>query len=110
MPADDTREPNEHIAILSPARECDILCRKDDLLDEGVAVVFAIRGGEAIPVALCFQAGRFTPAEADAWLQERAFDVLLVAEAEDRITSSAAASPPTSARSETSTGCGAACL
>jgi hypothetical protein len=64
----------------------DILCRKDDLLDEGVAVVFSIRGGEAVPVALFFRAGQFTPAEADTWMRERGFDVLLFAEAGTRIT------------------------
>jgi hypothetical protein len=128
MPADGTREsaptatdvpcrpshpacsPDEHIAILGPAREFDILCRKDDLLDEGVAVVFSIRGGEAIPVALCFRAGRFTPADADAWLQERAFDVLLFAEAGAMLTSPVGASPPASARSGSSTSHGTACL
>jgi hypothetical protein len=58
-----------------------ILYRKDDLLDEGVAVVFSIRGGEAVPVALCFSAGQFTPVKADAWLRERGFAFLLFAEA-----------------------------
>jgi hypothetical protein len=94
MPADGTREsaptgtegsPDEHIAILCPAREFDILCRKDDLLDEGVAAVFGIRGGEAVPLALCFRAGRFKPAEADAWLRERGFDFLLFAEAGEAV-------------------------
>jgi hypothetical protein len=85
MTSHPTGRPDEHIAILCPARECDTLCRKDDLLDEGVAVVFSIRGGEAVPIALCFQAGRFGPAEADAWLQERAFDVLLFAEAGEAV-------------------------
>jgi hypothetical protein len=132
MPADGTREsaptgtgvpwaaasrsshpagsPDEHIAILCPARECDILCRKDDLLDEGVAVVFSVRGGEAVPLALCFRAGRFTPAEADDWLRQWGFEVLLLAEAGAVLTSPAAASPPMSARCGPSTGRGTACL
>jgi hypothetical protein len=109
MSSHPTDSPDEHIALLCPAQDLDILCRKDDLLDEGVAVVFSIRGGEAVSVALCFRAGQFTPTEAAAWLRERGFDVLRFTEAGAGITSAAGASPPASARPGPSTARGTAC-
>jgi hypothetical protein len=49
----------------------------DDLLDEGVAALFGMTGGEAELVGLCFHAGKFTPAEAATWLAERGIKPLL---------------------------------
>ncbi len=52
--------------------------RKDDLLDEGVAAVFGLAGGEAELLGLCFHAEKFTPAEAATWLAGRGFVPLLL--------------------------------
>jgi hypothetical protein len=67
----------EHVARLVDLRRLGLLRRWDDLLDEGVAALFGIAGGEAEFVGLCFHAGKFTPAEAGTWLVERGFTPLL---------------------------------
>ena len=67
----------EHVALLVDLRRFGLLRRWDDLLDEGVAAVFGITGGEAELVGLCFHAGKFTPAEAATWLAGRGFKPLL---------------------------------
>ena len=67
----------EHVALLGNPGRFDLLRRKDDLLDDGVAAVFRLAGGEAELLRLCFHAGRFTPAEAMTWLAERGFKPLL---------------------------------
>jgi hypothetical protein len=67
----------EHVAVLADPRRFGPLRRWDDLLDEGVAAVFGITGGEAELVGLCFHAGTFTPAEAATWLVGRGFTPLL---------------------------------
>ena len=67
----------EHVALLVECGRCGLLRRCDDLLDEGVAAVFGITGGEAELVGLCFHAGTFTPAEAATWLAGRGFMPLL---------------------------------
>jgi hypothetical protein len=61
----------ERVAVLARAGEFDALRRWDDLFEEGVAAVFGIRRGEAELLALCFEADRFTLAEATGWLAER---------------------------------------
>jgi hypothetical protein len=61
----------ERVAVLASAGEFDALRRWDDLFEEGVAAVFGIRRGEAELQALCFEADRFTLAEATGWLAER---------------------------------------
>jgi len=63
----------EYIALLVDPWGFDLLGRKDDLLDEGVAVVFGVANGEAKLLGLCFHAGQFTAIEAMAWLTERGF-------------------------------------
>jgi hypothetical protein len=67
----------EHVAQLMDLRRFGLLRRWDDLLDEGVAALFGITGGEAELVGLCFHAGKFAPAEAATWLAERGFKPLL---------------------------------
>ena len=67
----------EHVAQLMDLRRFGLLRRWDDLLDEGVAALFGITGGEAELVGLCFHAGTFTPAEAATWLAGRGFKPLL---------------------------------
>ncbi len=53
----------EHVALLGNAGRFDLLRRKDDLLPDGVAVVFRLAGGEAELLRLCFHAGKLTPPE-----------------------------------------------
>jgi len=67
----------EHVARLVDLRRFGLFRRWDDLLDEGVAAVFGITGGEAELVGLCFHAGKFTPAESATWLAGRGFTPLL---------------------------------
>lgn len=67
----------EHVARLVDLSRFGRLRRWDGLLDEGVAAVFGMTGGEAELVGLCFHAGKFTPAEAATWLAERGFRPLL---------------------------------
>jgi hypothetical protein len=71
------RSRDEHVALLVDLRGFGLLRRWDDLFDEGVAAVFGITGGEAELVGLCCHAGKFSPAEAAAWLAGRGFRPLL---------------------------------
>jgi hypothetical protein len=74
----DLGSGEEHVArLVDRRRRFGLLRRWDDLLDEGVAAVFGITGGEAELVGLCFHAGTFTPAEAATWLVGRGFTPLL---------------------------------
>jgi hypothetical protein len=68
----------EHVALLAVPARSDLLRRKDDLLDEGVAAIFGLAGGQAELVSLSFDAGRFTPAEAALWLARRGLAPLLL--------------------------------
>jgi hypothetical protein len=61
----------EHAAVLREPHDYDLLRRKDDLLDEGIATVFGIKQGEAELQAIGFDPDQFTPEQAQAWLQER---------------------------------------
>ena len=70
--------PEEHVALLALPARSDLLCRTDDLLDDGVAAIFGLAGEEAELVGACFDAGRFTPAEAALWLARRGFAPLLL--------------------------------
>jgi hypothetical protein len=70
--------PEEHVALLALPARSDLLCRKDDLIDDGVAAIFGLAGGQAELLGLCFEAGRFTPAEAALWLARRGFAPLLL--------------------------------
>jgi hypothetical protein len=54
------------------------LRRKDDLLDDGVAAIFVVADGEADLVGLCFDAERFTPAQAAGWFAGRGLAPLLL--------------------------------
>jgi len=67
----------EHVAVLENPGRFDLLRRKDDLLDEGVAAVFGLADAEAELLALCFHVRKFTPAEVATWLAERGFVPLL---------------------------------
>jgi hypothetical protein len=67
----------EHVALLGNPGRFDLLRRKDDLLDDGVAALFGITGGEAELLGLCFHAGTFTPPEAKTWLAQRGLKPLL---------------------------------
>jgi hypothetical protein len=71
----------EHAAILRNPDSFDCLRRKEDLLAEGVAALFGVKGMEAELLALYFQADRFTPVEAERWLQDRRLAVLQFTEA-----------------------------
>ena len=62
---------DEHVALLENPGKFDLLQRKADLLDEGVAAVFGLASAKAELLALCFQVRKFTPAEAVRWLGER---------------------------------------
>ena len=55
-----------------------LLCRTDDLLDDGVAAIFGLAGEEAELLGLCFDAEQFTPAEAALWLARHGFAPLLL--------------------------------
>jgi hypothetical protein len=68
----------EHVALLGLPGGFDLVRRQDDLLDEGVAAVFGLAGGEAELLGLCFHAETFTPAAAATWLAERGFTPLLL--------------------------------
>ena len=67
----------EHVALLENPGKFDLLQRKADLLDEGVAAVFGMASAKAELLALCFQIRKFTPAEAVKWLAERKIVPLL---------------------------------
>ena len=69
----DLGSGEEHVARLVDLRRFGLLRRWDDLLDEGVAAVFGLAGGEAELLDLCFHAGQSTPARAATWLAERGF-------------------------------------
>lgn len=73
----DLGSGEEHVALLVDLRRFGLLRHWNDLLDEGVAAVFGLANGEAEFVALCFQAGKFTPDRAATWLAERVFKPLL---------------------------------
>lgn len=73
----DLGSGEEHVARLVDLHRFGPLRRWDDLLDEGVAAVFRITGGEAELVGLCFHAGTFTPAQAATWLAGRGIKPLL---------------------------------
>jgi hypothetical protein len=60
----------EHTAQLLPAEGFDFLSRKDDFLDDGVHCIFGIKNDKAELQAIHFQASRFTPEMARAWLRE----------------------------------------
>lgn len=65
---------DEHAALLvHSAAKFNLLRRKDDLFDDGVAAIFGIAGGEAELLGCCFDAESFTTAEATTWLTERRF-------------------------------------
>jgi hypothetical protein len=72
-----TASAGEHVALLGNPSRFDLLRRKDDLLDDGVAAVFRLADGEAELLRLCFHARTFTPAEALTWLAGRGFRPLL---------------------------------
>src|SRR5277367_2416330 len=68
----------EHVALLANLGKCDLLRRRSDLLDEGVAAVFGLNGGKAELLGICFHAEMFSPAEVAKWLAERGFTPLII--------------------------------
>jgi hypothetical protein len=74
----------EHVTLLANRGTFDLLRRKGDLLDEGVAAVFGLEGGKAELLGLCFHAEKFSPAEVAKWLAERGFVPLLLVPNSDR--------------------------
>jgi hypothetical protein len=58
------------------ATRFDRLLRQDDFLDEGVAAVFGLAGEQAQLLSIALQAGKFTPAQGEAWLAERSLLIL----------------------------------
>jgi hypothetical protein len=67
----------EHVALLANLGKFEVLRRKADLLDEGVAAVFGLADANAELLALCFHAGKFTPAKATQWLSGRRIEPLI---------------------------------
>ncbi len=65
-----------HAALLKLPGQFDSLRMKDDLIAEGVTAVFGIKGMDAELVALFFQAGQYSPVEAEQWLRERRLSVI----------------------------------
>jgi hypothetical protein len=74
----------EHVALLTNLGKFDMLRRRSDLLDEGVAAVFGLNGGKAELLGLCFHAEMFSPAEVAKWLAERGFTPLIIVPNSDR--------------------------
>lgn len=68
----------EHVALLRNCGKFDLLRRKSDLLDEGVAAIFGLADADAELLGLCFHADKFTPAQAVQWLVERGFALLII--------------------------------
>jgi hypothetical protein len=68
----------EHIAFLAFPGGSDLLGRKDDLIDDGVAAIFGLAGEEVELLGLCFDARQFTSAQAARWLAGRGFAPLLL--------------------------------
>jgi hypothetical protein len=68
----------EHVALLTNLGKFDMLRRRSDLLDEGVAAVFGLNGGKAELLGLCFHAEMFSPAQVAKWLAERGFTPLII--------------------------------
>ena len=50
--------------------------RKDDFLGEGVAAVFDLAGEQAQILSISLQAGKFAPAQVEAWLAERSLLIM----------------------------------
>jgi hypothetical protein len=73
---------DQYLIVLVNGGRFERLLRKDDLLDEGVAAIFGLAGGEAELVGISFSADKFAPSLIAAWLAERRFtplaDVLIV--------------------------------
>jgi hypothetical protein len=67
----------EHVALLVDLRRFGMLRRWDDLLDDDVAAIFGLAGGEAELLALSFHAWTFTLDRAASWLAGRGFKPLL---------------------------------
>jgi hypothetical protein len=59
------------VALLNDPSAFDLLRRKDDLFEDGVATIFGIRQGQADLYAFCFRASGFTAEQARRWLRER---------------------------------------
>ena len=74
----------EHVALLANLGKCDLLRRRSDFLDEGVAAVFGLNGEKAELLGLCFHAEMFSPAEVAQWLAERGFTPLIIIPNSDR--------------------------
>ena len=64
----------EHVALMQGPHGYDLLRRKDDLFEEGVATVFGISQGEAELQAFCFDPDRFTAEQAAGWLLQRGLE------------------------------------
>jgi hypothetical protein len=72
----------EHLALLQLPGRFDSLCRRVDLLGEGVTAVFALQGEKAELRAVLFQPTHFTPDEAQRWLRERRLSPVLFTRAD----------------------------
>jgi hypothetical protein len=72
---------DEHLAVLETPPRCDVLYRKDDLLDEEVSAIFGVEREQAELLALCFRGRTFAAHRAEGWLLERGFRPLLFLEA-----------------------------
>lgn len=63
----------EHVGLVADLGSFDLLRRKGNLFDEGVAAVFGLADAEAELLGLCFHAGKFTLTQAAQWLVGRGF-------------------------------------
>jgi hypothetical protein len=74
--------PNEHAARLVDPREFDEFSRKNDAGGPGVHFIYGIKAGEATRIqAVRFDAQKFTPDEAKAWLKEHDMEPIQFEEA-----------------------------
>ncbi len=67
----------QHFVLLTRHNGIAPLWRQDDLLDDGVAAIFAFVDDKAELLALGFDATQFSAADVTAWLSERRFRPLL---------------------------------
>ena len=73
--------PNEHASRQLPAAQFDDFLREDDKLDDGVHVIFGLKGGKSKVQSIRFSADKFTPKEAKTWLDGHGFKETLEAAA-----------------------------
>jgi hypothetical protein len=61
---------HEHAAEQTPVAKCDKFRRENDKFGPGVDVIWCVKGGKADVQSIRFDAEKFTPEEARAWLKK----------------------------------------